>query len=135
MTLKTYAIATPMEMSVHMFGCIARIERTPYPKTAEGDFSFRLRLLDFPRHFIDGDAQARRLPKRLRKLIDAVRVSSVILFKVGYRDTIVSGRVAGLRVAHLVTLEWILGFLVLAAFTVTLSKTQPLINRLVSGVL
>jgi hypothetical protein len=31
-TLKRYAIATPIEMSVHILGCIARVERTPRTK-------------------------------------------------------------------------------------------------------
>ena len=69
-----------------------------------------------------------------RKFVNALRVSSVILFKIGYRDTTLSGRVGRLDMAYVVALEWALGFYVLAAVTLTLANTQPLINRLLTGV-
>ena len=61
-------------------------------------------------------------------------MSSVILFKIGYRDTTVTVRLGPLPMACLVAVEWALGFFVLAVLTVTLANTQPLINRLISGV-
>ena len=118
----------------------ARIDRRPHPAVTH-EFSFRLRLLDLPGHYgIAADTDAERGvpsdgPRQRHKLVDALRVSSVILFKVGYRDTSVSGAVGPVGMGTVVAVEWVIGFVVLAAFTVTLSNTQPLINRLVSGVL
>jgi hypothetical protein len=66
-------------------------------------------------------------------LVDALRFSAVLLFKIGYRDTIISGKVGPLDVKYLVIFEWALGFYFLAAITVTLTNTQPLINKLISG--
>ena len=66
--------------------------------------------------------------------MNALRFSSVILFKVGYRDTTVSGRIGWLDLKYIVALEWALGFYLLAALMLTLKNTQPLINRLITGV-
>lgn len=72
---------------------------------------------------------------RFRKFIDSLRVSSVKLFKVGYRDTVLSTPASGfLRIEYIVAFEWLLGFYILAALLVTLANTQPLINRLLTGV-
>lgn len=104
------------------------------PPEADHDFSFRLRLTDLPKQFL-GEAVAAPVPAgRLRRLIDAVRVSSVVLLKVGYRDTTLAGRIGPLKIGYVVALEWALGFYLLAALTVTLANTQPLINRLISGI-
>lgn len=56
-------------------------------------------------------------------------MSSVILFKIGYRDTTVSGSLGPLPMAYVIAFEWALGFYLLAAITITLANTQPLINR------
>lgn len=112
----------------------ATLERAPHPDV-EKDFSFRLRLLDLPQHYREKVGALPGAAASQRKLINALRISSVILFKIGYRDTTVSGRIGRIGINSIVRLEWFLGFLILAAFTVTLSNTQPLINRLISGVL
>src|SRR5262249_20186219 len=104
------------------------------PPEADHDFSFRLRLTDLPKQFLGASVAVPVPHGRLRKLIDAVRVSSVILLKVGYRDTTLAGRVWRLKIGYVVALEWLLGFYLLAALTVTLANTQPLINRLISGI-
>jgi uncharacterized protein YjbI with pentapeptide repeats len=106
----------------------ARIHREPHP-TAEREHSFRLRLLDLPKQYLTGQ------PTRITRapLVDALRISSVILFKVGYRDTALSGKVGGIPVRRLVRVEWALGYAVVAALLVTLANTQPLINQLLTG--
>jgi hypothetical protein len=111
----------------------ATITRRQAPE-ADHDFSFRLRLTDLPKQFLGESVVVPVPPGRVRKLIDAVRVSSVILLKVGYRDTTLAGRIGRLKIGYVVALEWILGFYLLAALTVTLANTQPLINRLISGI-
>ena len=111
----------------------ATVTRQPHPDTKE-EFSFRLRLLDLPKQY---SAERADLPVKsgpLRKLIDSLRVSTVILFKLGYRDTTLAGRFGPLPIAYVVAVEWGLGFYLLAALTVTLANTQPLINRLIAGV-
>ncbi len=64
----------------------------------------------------------------------ALRFSSVVLLKVGYRDTTVSGTIWGIDYKYIVWIEWLLGFYLLAALAVTLSNTVPVVNRLITGV-
>lgn len=111
----------------------ATVTRLPHPDAKE-EFSFRLRLLDLPKQYAADRADLPVQSARLRKLVNSLRVSSVILFKLGYRDTTLAGHVGPLPIAYLVAVEWALGFYLLAALTVTLANTQPLINRLISGV-
>lgn len=111
----------------------ATVTRQRHPGT-EQEFSFRLRLLDLPKQYAADRANLPVSSGPLRKLIDSLRVSTVILFKLGYRDTTLGGRCGPLPIAYLVALEWALGYYLLAALTVTLANTQPLINRLISGV-
>lgn len=107
----------------------AGIHREPHPET-QREHSVHLRLLDLPKHYLK-EKSGRMIRS---KLVDALRVSSVVLFKVGYRDTTLSGTVAGIQVHHLVRIEWAVGFYVLAVLTVTLANTQPLLNRLITGI-
>ncbi len=137
----------------------ANLEKQLHPDTKH-EFTFRLRLLDFPREYLSkrshSESQSKRVSgkrpakkkggasastKRLnmkdlttRKFMNALGFSSVILFKVGYKDTTVSGRIGWLDLKYIVALEWALGFYLLAALMVTLANTQPLINRLITGV-
>ena len=62
------------------------------------------------------------------------RVREAGEFKIGYRDTLVSGKLGFLPAHLLVVIEWLLGFYVLACLTITLANTWPLVNRLISGV-
>ena len=68
------------------------------------------------------------------KFLKALRFSTVVLFKVGPRDTVISGKIGRLGLKKVVTVEWLLGLLLLAALTVTLANTQPLVNKLITGV-
>ena len=117
-----------------VYWLFAEIKRTAFPG-AEREFSFRLRLLDFPKQYSSRSASLGIRSRRYRKFIDALRVSSVILFKVGYRDTTLSTPAGSfLNIEYIVALEWLLGFYLLAALLVTLANTQPLINRLLTGI-
>jgi hypothetical protein len=104
----------------------------------------RLRLLDLPRQYlaVPLDAPAASAPVEGAsgtvaiegsRLVDALRFSTILLFKIGYRDTIVTGKVGPLDVKYIVMFEWALGFFFLSAITVTLANTQPLINKLIGG--
>jgi uncharacterized protein YjbI with pentapeptide repeats len=137
---------------IYTFTC--EVKRLPYPG-GQQEFTFRFRLLDFPKDYYNesdivdeeksksnlenlGNRQELRAERGgeetfIRTFINALRFSSVLLFKVGYRDTSVSGRIAGLNPKFIVVLEWALGFYLLAALMVTLANTQPLINRLITG--
>ena len=71
---------------------------------------------------------------RIRKFGIAFLFSTVILLRIGFRDTTISGRVGRLNLRHLVTFEWWLGLALVAALTITLANTQPLLNKLITGV-
>ena len=139
-------------------------KRRPHPP-AESDFSFRLRLLDFPKVYLAGpeahpsesgadntQSEKQKVSHNIAtaangggisptKFIDTIQIiwnglrfSFVVLFKVGYRDTTIHGRIFGFDLKYIVVLEWMLGYLLLAALIVTLTNTQPLINKLIAGV-
>ncbi|WP_114325531.1 pentapeptide repeat-containing protein [Candidatus Colwellia aromaticivorans] len=113
------------------------------PHENKPDFTFRLRLLDFPKAYVGNhiiavdEGETAKSPDNHNSLNERLwngfRFSFVILFKVGYRDTTVAGRFLGLDLKYLVILEWLLGYLLLAALTITLAETQPLVHRLLYG--
>ena len=103
-------------------------------KPAENkDNSFKLRLFDFPRLYL-GEYTAKKKNYSMSEFVGALKFSSVILFKIGYRDTIISGNIMRVDYKFIVWMEWLLGFYLLASLVVTLSNTVPLIHRLISGV-
>jgi uncharacterized protein YjbI with pentapeptide repeats len=119
------------------------VRRRPFPENTS-EFDLRLRLLDLPRQYLTDPPVAPlasapsaggsgRIAKKGSRLVDALRFSAVLLFKIGYRDTVITGKVGPLDVKYVVFIEWALGFYFLAAITVTLANTQPLINKLISG--
>ncbi len=111
-----------------------RLERRALPESS-GEFSLRLRLLDMPHVYLkraEGAADPGGLSHS--RFVTALRLSALLLFKIGYRDTLVSGRLGFLPARLLVLIEWLLGFYVLACLTITLANTWPLVNRLISGV-
>ena len=107
------------------------MHRQQAPAT-DNDFSLRLRLLDLPRSYLK-DAPVRHCAHpRLNTYIDALRLSAVILFKVGYRDTRISGRGGGTAMGWIVVLEWLIGFFLIGMLLVTLTNTQPVLHTLLS---
>jgi hypothetical protein len=97
------------------------------------DDSFKLRLLDFP-HLYFGENTVEKKKYSISEFASALKFSSVILFKIGYRDTTISGNIMGVDYKYIVWMEWLLGFYLLASLVVTLSNTVPLLHRLITGV-
>lgn len=118
-----------------IYAGFARIDRKDPPQSAH-EFQFRQRLFDLPKDFVGGATAA--FPGAgaawLRKFINALRFSSVVLFKIGPRDTTVSGRIGPLGLQYVVAVEWLIGYYLLAALVYTLAETMPLINRLMTGI-
>ena len=99
------------------------------------EFTFKLRFLDFPKQYLAQTDAFEIKNKPVRKFIDALRFSRVVLLKVGYRDTTISGKILWIiDYKYIVWLEWVLGFYLLAALAVTLSNTVPIVNKLITGV-
>ncbi len=94
----------------------------------EFDFDFKLRLLDLPDLYIERDTDAAQVDTVNLTFATALRASTVIFTKVGRRNMIVSR-----NHGKLVYVEWWLGLIFVAVFTVTLTNTQPLFNRLLAG--
>ena len=109
------------------------LDRQPYPE-AKQDFNFKQRLFDFPKEYCSKNSMVEVKNHSARKFINALRFSAVILFKVGYRDTTISGKILGIDYKYILWLEWVLGYYILGALVVTLSNTLPIVNRLISGV-
>ncbi|ETR74663.1 MAG: hypothetical protein OMM_06181 [Candidatus Magnetoglobus multicellularis str. Araruama] len=103
----------------------------------EGDYdhTFKQRLFDLPQLFITEKKVLQIKRMHVGQLLNALRFSSVILFKIGYRDTTISGKIFGIDYIVIVWIEWLLGFFLLSCMAVTLSNTMPLVNRLITGVL
>jgi len=98
------------------------------------DHTFKQRLFDLPHLFLTEQKFIKSPKKNFDRLINAMRFSSVILFKFGYRDTTISGNFFGIDYSILVWTQWVLGFFAVSYLAVTLSNTMPLVNRLISGV-
>ncbi len=108
----------------------ANLERHAPPKP-ERDFTFKLRFRDFTRDYLADPGESTPW-----KLTTALRFSSVILFKIGPRDTTISGKMFWILNAKIfVWLEWWLGVLLMAALAYTLANTVPVIHWLISGIL
>ena len=113
-----------------------KLNRTYYAATdGRYDHTFKQRLFDLPQLFLTEKKHLQIKRMHMDKLINACRFSSVILFKIGYRDTTISGKFFGVDFVVIVWIEWVLGFFLLSYLAVTLSNTMPLVNRLISGVL
>jgi hypothetical protein len=69
-----------------------------------------------------------------RKLWNALRFSWVLLFKMGYRDTTVSGPLSKKVWLVIVWGEWVVGLYLVAILIYTLANTWLLLNRLIQGV-
>ena len=106
------------------------LNRLPHPETKQ-EFKFKQRLFDFPKKYCSKNSKEE---VKNHKFINALRFSAVILFKVGYRDTTISGKILGIDYTYIVWLEWALGYYILGALVVTLSNTLPIVNRLITGV-
>jgi len=111
------------------------ISRTYAATDGVYDHTFKQRLFDLPHMFITEQKLLQIKRMHMDKLINAFRFSYVILFKIGYRDTTITGKIFGVHYAVIVWIEWLLGFFLLSCLAVTLSNTMPLVNRLISGVL
>jgi hypothetical protein len=124
------------------------LQRHRNPEVTQ-DFTFKQRLLDFPylyitsqessakpHHATPAELSMQKAPMRdaARKLWNALRFSLGILFKMGYRDTTVSGHIGKWDLRWIVVVEWVLGFYLLALLIYTLANTWPLLNRLIQGV-
>lgn len=107
------------------------IHRQPAP-ASDNDFSIRLRLLELPRSYMKDTSAHNPIHPRLNKFINALRLSAVILFKVGYRDTRITGTRGGAVLGWIVTLEWLIGFFLIGILLVTLTNTQPVLHSLLS---
>jgi hypothetical protein len=137
-----------------------RLHRMRYSQGTSENFTFKPRPWDLPMAYVtskdpsaaksdatDGEAwresrdlvsnaasQSRPEDDPIRLLINALRFSSVVLCKVGYRDTTISGRIGKCDMRWIVVVEWLLGFYLMAALIYTFGSTQPLIDKLVRGV-
>jgi hypothetical protein len=109
------------------------LDRQPHPE-AKQEFNFKQRLFDFPKEYCSKNSMVGVKNHSARKFINALRFSAVILFKVGYRDTTISGKILGIDYKYILWLEWALGYYILGAHAVTLSNTLPIVNRLITGV-
>lgn len=91
------------------------------------DSEFRMRLFAFPWNFFSSDKTGN---KEVKDFISALKLSKILILKIGRRDSYVEGRT--LKIA--VWVEWFFGYYLLAVFVLTLKNTVPIINSLVSQV-
>lgn len=94
---------------------------------SKADSEFKLRLLNFPWNFIkSGEIKN----KELIDFFTSLRFSKVLIFKVGRRDAVASGKL----MTKIVWGEWVFGYYLLALLVITLKNTVPIINSLVTSV-
>lgn len=127
-----WSVLTTLLFAV-IYSIKGELNRQSHPETKQ-EFNFKQRLFDFPKEYCSKNSMVEIKNLSARNFINALRFSSVILFKVGYRDTTISGKILGIDYTHIVRLEWALGYYILGALGVTLSNTLPIVNRLITGV-
>ena len=86
-----------------------------------------MRLINFPWYFMKS---VEINDKELKDFFVALRLSKVLLLKVGRRDTEVEGKL----MKSIVWIEWAFGYYLLAVLVITLKNTVPIINSLIAGV-
>jgi len=91
------------------------------------DSEFRMRLINFPWYFMKS---VEIKNEELKDFFIALRLSKVLLLKVGRRDTEVEGKL----MKSIVWIEWAFGYYLLGVLVITLKNTVPIINSLISGV-
>ena len=102
-----------------------------YTKSDKGDKSaseFKLRLISFPWNFIRHEYDS---SSNNHRLFDSTLIAFGLLCKFGRRDITMQGNTINWV---LISLEWTLGYILLAYFIITLTNTFPLLNRLLSGI-
>jgi hypothetical protein len=115
---------------IYFFGNLIRQHGT----RAELDYSFKQRFFDLPNRYLTDSAEAWTQNEGVRRFTNSLILSSVVLFKFGYRDTTISGKFLGINYKYIITVEWVLGFVLLAFLVITLSNTFPVLQRLLSAV-
>lgn len=115
-----------------IFSVKGDLKRQSHPTTKK-EFTFKQRLFDFPKQYLTQTSLLEIGNESIGKFINALRFSSVLLFKIGYRDTTISGKLLGIDYKYIVWIEWALGFYLLACLAVTLSNTLPIVNRVITG--
>jgi hypothetical protein len=114
-----------------IYAAFGEIHRQQAPASGN-DFSIRLRLVELPRAYLEDTPAHAPIRPRLGKFVNALRLSAVILFKVGYRDTRITSRKGGAALGRMVALEWLIGFFLIGILLVTLTNTQPVLHALLS---
>ncbi|MEK6777855.1 MAG: pentapeptide repeat-containing protein [bacterium] len=110
-----------------------KLARQPHPET-KPDYRFKLRLFECPKCYLTHAGCLDRRNERT-KFLDALAFSTVVLLKIGYRDTTISGKILGRDCKWFVRIEWTLGFLLLIFLLITLSNRVPLVAELMRGML
>ncbi|MCZ6594678.1 MAG: pentapeptide repeat-containing protein [Bacteroidetes bacterium] len=108
------------------YGFSGRVKKKD-PDEIKPDTEFRMRLINFPWYFIKS---VEIINEKLKNFFVALRLSKVLLLKVGRRDTEVEGKL----MKSIVWIEWVFGYYLLAVLVITLKNTVPIINSLISGV-
>ncbi len=97
------------------------------------DDAFRLRLFDFPINY-SSEPVLENPQHSLSNFFNIFWFSAVILMKIGVRNKTISGKMMGINYKYIVLVEWLVGLYFLAALSVTLTNTVPIVNRLVTGI-
>ncbi|MFQ5587393.1 MAG: pentapeptide repeat-containing protein [Nitrospiria bacterium] len=97
------------------------------------DEAFRLRLFDFPAKYYTGTTQETQRDA-IARFFNIFWFSAVVLMKIGPRKKLLSGHIVGMDYKYVIRVEWLIGYYFLAALSITLSNTVPIVNRLVTGI-
>lgn len=103
-------------------------ESIPMPDT-----EFGTKIFTFPWNFTSSkekENSEKKENEEIKDLISAIKLSKILVFKFGRRDSYVEG--SALKFA--VWIEWIFGVYLLIVFVITLTNTVPVINTLISHI-
>jgi hypothetical protein len=93
-----------------------------------------IRIFDLPSAYFRGFDESFAVKAKRKPFFDALRLSSLLLFKLGRGEVIVEQKTDRMHVRWLLRLEWLMGYFTVAALLYTLSNTQPLLKGLITAI-
>ena len=111
------------------------IVRKDHPLTKE-DLKFTIRPFESYKYYITSpELLGQSTKKNENKLINAIRLSFIILFRLGVRDTTISGKVFGCNYQTIVFIARCLGVYLIWSLLYTLYRTVPFANEIIKALL
>lgn len=119
-------------MVIWVFFAILYCSHGKIVEKTDNESHFKPRLFELPRYFLSKEEYSDKQVGNI--LFSSLKLSAMILFKCGYGEMTISGKIVKLDFKYVVWLEWAVGYYVLVSIGYTLYNTVPVIHSIVSAV-